>query len=264
MKEELVWISGVVANTSARDIGKSIIAKYPILRLAAKAVWREFSVSAGLEGLDVASTMQSESDVEIVWNILRPLESIHFSALIGTSDKEFASELREGHGLEVLARIENTDCAFEGVLSRASIGDARSTLLGAILFFVLAIVAIWTLVTGSYREYTPGLISAARPTVLFDLENVDDVNKRFLIVNHNDSSDQSWVSNSEFSHMKTTLIATSKVKTLLRQILLGLLGLISVLVFWVLTAEFPRALRRYRYLNAGARSSDLLLKWSQK
>lgn len=116
---ELIWISGIIANSGDRDIGSTIIARYPILKLTGAGKWCEFSLGAVPEGLDASRTMIDETGVEVHWNILRRDETIPFVALISTNDRGCASELRAGKGLSVSARIENVTCKFEGQITKA-------------------------------------------------------------------------------------------------------------------------------------------------
>jgi hypothetical protein len=143
---ELVWLSGVVVNTGSYDIGKSIVSRFVTLELEEGAEWKEFSLAEAAPGIDATLMMHSASKVEVQWGLLRPRELVRFNALVRTSDRSLVERIREGRGINVDARVEDTRCVFDGKFeSLASSTEAVRRLGNASVsvMFPLFCVLMW-------------------------------------------------------------------------------------------------------------------------
>jgi len=261
--DELVWITGVIANTGKQDVGKTTVATFPMLKLGSNAEWREFSIGPLRDGLEAKHIVHDRSTVEVVWNILRSYESIPFTALIGTSDRSFVASLRDGQGLEVSARIENKDCEFEGELVRGGdIKQLRGTIAQGLVSLALALFLTWGLFTGFFDRQILVMRNPAHPSIPYGVEESDSHPGSYLVTNLDNSNEQRWMSDKELSNYTVDFMTDPGFRPKLIKVIFSIFALFMIFSAFVFSASFRRQFRRYRYLNAGSGISDLI--WKSK
>lgn len=155
VKDELIWLSGVISNDGHEDVGKSKITRFPVLKLGEGAEWLEFEIAkdAGLpDGVDAERKMVSATEVQISWSLLKAGEIIPFSALIKTPDRGMISDLRQGKGLSTSSRIENVSLHFLGELS---VGEPRTSQALFMVTFMIAAIALYSVFVLVPLLYSP-------------------------------------------------------------------------------------------------------------
>ena len=256
LEEELIWVSGFLVNEGNQDIGKSIVAEYPILKLFGNAVWREFSLTALSGGLSANGTIRNEKEVEVSWNILQSNETLPFFALIGTTDETFAASLRAGQGMSVTARIENVRCAFAGqIASVNSLKSMRRSAVFIVCYLALIFAGFW-LANSRYavHEEFLGFELPNRPGVYYDyFESKKTRDGKILIFNISNPKDTKIVTEAEAHSMHLSVRQRTDPLVWYGGFGFALVYLILIAFeFWT----FMHIYRRYRYLNRDLRILD--------
>ena len=245
VQDELIWISGIFVNTGPADIGTSIVSQFPRLILDEGANWQEFSLVEAMPS-DAHVSMNSPSSAEIRWSLLKPLESIAFSALIKTTDRKLEERLREASGMSVSARIENTDCEFEPEFSLPiDVGAIRRSFFFTTTFVVVAIIMAAFMFLPSRPEITTQYYLGPSQGWYF----VENNNNGMLELTSTNGSSKKVLAEKSFHPKATSLTERVKPASTVKWVVEFAYGLFISTLAALNVYNFVVRYRRFKYLN---------------